>query len=785
MDKFEESADVVVLRAGQFAPPLYTSRMTGDAFDGYWIDDQKYFFCAFESDLRGQVVLRPKIADALSNEVVQVIEPKSLVALLEAATSATLDESSIASARYEMPDADTLAVSCGVGTFLVDVGSTPKVRATVTGKTSAYLYSPNGKYGCYLKGQAVWVEDQSSGAEWQLSPTGQRYNSYGYLAESGLAPITSRNSVAPVGLWSPDSQWFATQRVDERYLPEASLHESESFVNGAPLRHTFKISPPNHPLAKLTFAVFDIWTGRTIELVDWPVLSRSFSPFALRECWFAGNTFYFLSWDRYYTNVSLMAVSLKDGAVREVISESCANGWIDLNPFAMGQPLVRVLAQSNLLIWWSQSDGYGHLYLYDLQSGVLRNQITKGNWVVRDIVHIDEQRRRILFTASGFTTNADPMERCLGSVKFDGTELEAVFTAFGEDIACKADPVCCSYQMRRFRKSYARSGVSLDGKYFVATSGAADRPTRTILADIEQQRCITLGTSSILETWSGPLPQLFDVFAADGRTKLHGALYFPSNFDNRRTYPIVDYIYPGPQLNWHARRFPSRAGLTLRSIAELGVVGIILETRGMPGRSRAFHQAGYGNLLEPQLSDHAAAISQLCNRCSYLDARRAGILGHSGGGYASARALFDYPSIFSVGVAVCGNHDNRNYASPWIDKYGPRPSSSERDKQANQMHVQKLKGKLLLIHGEMDENVHPSHTVALGRALRAAGKEFDEMIVPGANHGVLFESAVAYQRMLEFFGQHLVGLKPCTPALLSWSHEQYAASQYLMTTDFS
>ena len=218
----------------------------------------------------------------------------------------------------------------------------------------------------------------------------------------------------------------------------------------------------------------------------------------------------------------------------------------------------------------------------------------------------------------------------------------------------------------------------------------------------------------------------------------------------------------------------------LQSVAELGMLGILLETRGMPNRDRAFLQAGKGQLHEPQLSDHVAVIEQLCARFNFLDGSKVGIFGQSGGGHAAARAMFDYPKVFRAGVAASGSHDARNYIALWLDKYGGRPGAPERDQQSNLEVAHRLEGKLLLMHGDMDDNVHPGHTLALSAALIAAGKDFEQLIVPGATHSLLFEHPYALQRLWNFFVRHLLDTAPPDDFVLSWTPADFAAGMRLM-----
>jgi dipeptidyl aminopeptidase/acylaminoacyl peptidase len=764
-------------RAAAFAPPRFAPKLTGTA-DGYWIDGEHYFFCVAESDADGTIAWRPKIADAANATVTTIVELDALAALISGHSEKQVDAAALATAQYDMPDADTLVVMLGPDAFHIALDGLALTKVEPLEPVAA-LHSPDGRYAAFLKDHAVWIRDRATGTASQLSPDGEPNYAWGIGPEAGTNPVSARGHPIPNGLWSADSQWFVTHRIDERALPDGGLVEHVPAGGKRAVPHIYKVAGPDAELALIEFVAFHVPSGRSVSSAERPVLCQPFSPFGFKSCWFAGGNLYFLEWDRFSSELALVEMDLATGALRTVLDRKAESGWLDVHPMIVGQPMIRPLPATGELIWYSDADGHGHLQLHDLATGALKNPITTGAWVVREIVHIAEAERRILFLASGFENAADPGHRRLCVVNFDGGGFDTLLAIEG-DVAAKPDPVSGVDQLRPFRPSYAPSGASADGRYVAVIVGAVDSPTRTILLNIGSGQQIELAKSNIETIWTAPKPQPFEVLAADGVTKLHGAMYFPTGFDATKSYPLVDYIYPGPQLNWFVRRFPGLMALTLQSVVELGMIGIILETRGMPNRDRAFHQAGQGRMLEPQLSDHVAAIEQLCESHAFLDRTRVGMFGQSGGGHATARAMFDYPEVFKVGVSVCGNHDNRNYIAHWIDKYGGRPGTSERDDQSNVAVAHKLQGKLLLIHGDMDDNVHVAHTLAVSAALIAANKDFEHLIVPGAGHGVIMESPYAYRRQLDFFARHLIGAEPPAEFALAWTPADYGAAMRMM-----
>jgi dipeptidyl aminopeptidase/acylaminoacyl peptidase len=248
--------------------------------------------------------------------------------------------------------------------------------------------------------------------------------------------------------------------------------------------------------------------------------------------------------------------------------------------------------------------------------------------------------------------------------------------------------------------------------------------------------------------------------AANGKTQLHGVLFLPADFSEAQRYPLIDFIYPGPQLLHQ----PQCSGLSLAApamaLAQLGFATLMLDTRGTPGRDRAFHQAGYPELLQPQLDDHVAVVRELCSAHRFLDENRVGILGHSAGGAASARALFDFPELFKAGVAVCGNHDSTSYTAAWSDKYRGAGTPASWASQANQTVAHKLERPLLLVSGDLDENVHVGQTLSLADALIRANRDFELLIVPNEGHSILMTHGYTQRRIWDFFVRHLLEETP-------------------------
>lgn len=751
-------------RAHAALPQILAPQLTGDVTDAYWIDDHRLFYTVSERVDETTILLRPMIADARTGAAAGAIAVADLLELLPSPSDDGLALSDLADATYDMPSPDRLVATLSGSAHHIDLERHALIAVDPLDSSPA-LYSPDGRYAAFLKEDTVWLRERATGVETRLAPDGEPLYRFGHPFEAGAAPLAGRRHPTPQGLWSADSAWFATHRIDERHLPDGGLVEHAPANGGPPILHRYKVSRADGPLPRVEFIAVHVATGRVVSAADHPTIPLAFSPFQFRHCWFANGCLYYLTHDRFCATIGLIELDLQTGAARQVIEEKTVSGWLDTSAVLGGQPLIRVLAGSSELIWYSEADGFGHLYLCDLHTGARKNRITQGAWMVREIVHVDEPARRILYLANGPEGAGDPALRRLRRVDFDGAD-DAALIASDEDIGVRPDAVAGIEQARPFRPSHASSGLSPTGRYALTSRGAAHLPTRIVVTDIEAQRDLPLAASDIYHVWPGPKPLPFEALASDGVTKLYGALYLPSDFDAARSHPLVDYIYPGPQANWFQRRFPTPDALLLQSLAELGMVGVIVESRGLPLRSRAFHQAGGGSLHEPQLGDHAAVMLQLCERYPFLDRNRIGVFGQSGGGHAAARALFDYPAVFKAGVSICGNHDCRNYVSFWIDKYGGRPGTPARDLQSNLDAAARLQGDLLLIHGDMDDNVHVGHTLALSARLGEADKRFRQLIVPGAGHGVIFESPAAITALWDFFADHLLDAGPPTDFVL-------------------
>jgi dipeptidyl aminopeptidase/acylaminoacyl peptidase len=404
----------------------------------------------------------------------------------------------------------------------------------------------------------------------------------------------------------------------------------------------------------------------------------------------------------------------------------------------------RTLPDSNEYIWYSERDNWGHLYLYDLATGKLKNRITSGDWVVTQLLRVDEKARTLYFLASGREPGRIPYFAHLYRVGLDGQELTLL------------TPEDANHEVT----------FSPSGRYFVDSYSKPDVPPVSVLRRSDGKLLTTLEKADVSKLlaagWKPPQP--ITVKARDGTTDLYGLMFLPTHLDPQRKYPLINHIYPGPQGgsvgSWS---FASARG-DAQAQAELGFVVVAIEGMGNPLRSKKFHDAYYGNMGDNTLPDQVAGMKQLAERYPWIDIERAGIYGHSGGGYAAADAMFRYPDFFKVGISEAGNHDNREYEDDWGERYQgllthPPGGGTNYDDQANQNIAKNLKGHLLLAHGTLDDNVPPYNTLLVVNELIKANKDFDLLLLPNRRHGFGDEPYMVRRRW-DYFVRYLMGAEP-------------------------
>jgi dipeptidyl aminopeptidase/acylaminoacyl peptidase len=627
-----------------------------------------------------------------------------------------------------------------------------KKNIQVVKKNRNEFLSPNGKLAAYIEDFNLWIRNTKTGKRIQLTFDGEK--DYGY-ATNNAGWIQSKG---PVLKWSPKSDKIATFRQDARGVGEMYLTTTNV---GHPKLQAWKYAlPGDEKIFEIERLIIDIKSKKIIKLKMKNDFQRSTTTDhiagrggeLLDTQWSEDSSkLAFISSSRDHKEAHLQIADSKTGNVYSIHKESVDTYYES----GVRSENWKVLFDSNEFIWYSEKDNWGHIYLYDLNTKKLKNRITSGNWLVRKVMHIDNDKREIIFTAGG-KEKGNPYHVYMYKVNFDGNNL-----------------TCLTPE-----KGTHSINPSPNWNYFVTTYSTTKNAPKSILKDRDGKTLFQLSTSNTDELkengWQEPIE--FNVKARDEKTNLYGLLYLPSNYKKNEKYPVLNYIYPGPQSGSVGNYSFMVARRDFQALAELGFAVVAVDAMGTPGRSKSFHDAYYGNMGDNGLPDNIAAIKQLSKKYTSMDLTKVGIWGHSGGGFASTGALLRYPEFYDVAVSSSGNHDNRNYEADWGEKWqglmqpvdlNIEDNNSEYDSretnydsQANQLLVENLKGKLLIAHGMLDDNVPPSNTMLVVDELIKANKDFDLILFPNKRHGYGDLSNYMMRRKWDYFVKHLKGLEP-------------------------
>jgi dipeptidyl-peptidase 4 len=631
--------------------------------------------------------------------------------------------------------ADGRLVTCDV-----NGGSCSTGKAADRGPARPESVSPDGKLAAFIRNDNLWVRDVATGVETRLTSDGA--TDFGYATDNAGWTKSDR----PVLLWSPDSKKIATFQQDQRGVGEMHLVETKV---GHPTLHSWKYPlPGDEVVTTIQRVVIHLDGPRVVRLKMGPDQHRGTITDDIKgrgtdwddvEWSPDSKQLAFVSTSRDHKVEQFRVASPETGDVRDVFEEKVATYFES----GMGTANWQFLPASNEVIWLSERDDWAHLYLYDLQTGRLKNSITSGEGNVTQVLRVDEKARLIYFVGVGREKGRDPYFRHLYRVGFDGKNL-ALLTPADADHDVTLSP---------------------SGAVFVDNFSRPDQPSTSVLRAADGREVLALEKADISKLvavgWKPPIP--FTVKARDGVTDLYGLMFRPTGFDPAKKYPIVNNIYPGPQTgSVGGRGFSASRGDT-QALAELGFVVVQIDGTCTPWRSKSFHAACYGNMEDNTLPDQVAGMKQLAQRFAWIDIDRVGIYGGSGGGYATAAAMFRFPDFFKVGVSTSGNHDNRGYEDDWLEKWQGlvrknADGTTNYDNQANQDVAKNLKGKLLLAHGTMDNNVPPYNTLLVVDALIKANKDFDLILFPNRGHGL--GEPYMIRRRWDYFVRYLMGAEP-------------------------
>lgn len=610
-------------------------------------------------------------------------------------------------------------------------------------------YSPDSTWIVYAKNHNLYLmsSDTSDTTVHQLTADGERWFSY---ARSQGDTTKNEKQRARVQ-WFDDEKKFYVERTDNRKVDELWVID---MLKKRPELQTYKYAMPGEEEVGIDYVeIFDVESKERLilDLEKWEDQNLDAD---------AGNTqtgdyhpnssgqLYITRLNRAASKVEVLKADTETGEVEVIFAEESKPYW---NWRFMD---VSVINNGEEYIWWSERTGWGQLYRYDSQ-GNLMNQITDGNFVAGNIVKIDTAAQTIFFQGYGREEGRHPYYENLYSVKFDGSNFKHLTP----------------------ENANHRIFASDEGNYFVDNYSRVDQPTKSVLRDGNGRIILELQEVDISRAtelgWK--FPEMFTVKAADGVTDLYGVMWKPFDFDSTKKYPVVSYVYPGPQ----TEPFPIRFGDSRhQTLAQVGFVVVAFGNRGgSPLRSRYYHTYGYGDLRDYPLADNRYGLEQLIGRHAYINGEKVGIYGHSGGGFMSTAAILTHPDFYDVAVSSAGNHDNNVYNRWWSETHNGVKETVETITKMNADSVEveeeeitfdgpietnvslaeNLQGKLLLVHGNIDSNVHPANTIRLVDALIKAGKRFDMMILPGRRHG--FGPSMPYfERMYwYYFAEHLLG----------------------------
>ena len=612
--------------------------------------------------------------------------------------------------------------------------------ASIAPDSSAIVFARN--YNLFWMDKANYKkalkdEDDSTIVEHQLTKDGVENYAYGdsFGNETNVEREKNKKKRKPTQvLWSPDAKHFAMVRSDSRKVKD--MWVINSVAEPRPTLETYKYQLPGEkeaPIREMVLFDFEAKTSKKLntslfkdqELSMWPAptLQKNRDDEFRPNLWLGtNNQFYFYRTGRDLKRIDVCKVDIHSGNVTVLIQERL-NTYVEINRPGL-------VNNGKELVEWSERDGWAHFYLYD-ENGKLKNQITSGSFHCDDIVNIDSKNRVLYFTASGREPNENPYYSHLYSVKLDGSFLHLL------------DPGDYDHA----------TSLNDDSKFFVNNFSRVNTTPKSVLYDVLGHKLMDLETADLSNLMAAgyKFPEPIKLKADDGITDLYGVMYKPYDFDAQKKYPLIEYVYPGPQTEAVNTSF-SKSMDAHERLAQFGFVVITIGNRGgNPNRSKWYHNYGYGNLRDYGLADKKAAAEQLADRYPFIDINKVGITGHSGGGFMSTAAMLVYPDFFKVAVSESGNHDNSIYNRWWSEKHNglketitPKGDTTfQYSIDKNQDLAKNLKGHLLLSTGDIDNNVSPANTIRLINALIKANKRFDYVLLPGQRH--------AYGDMTEYF----------------------------------
>ena len=738
-------------RAARFMPYATAPLVDHDVERVHWLGDRRFWF--LDHDSWGD---HYRVMTAPGGLITAAFNQDKLAAALGKAVGKPVSASKLAVTGIRIEGGGRFEITRKGKHYRCDLSGAPRCigRASLikSGKEPGIL-SPDRKLEAFIRNWNLWVRNTASGKETPLTFDGVR--NFGYATDNA----GWRQSRHPVLNWSPDSTEIATYRQDQRRVGDMYLVSARV---GHPTLKKWKYPLPGDSHVFLIEPVVIDVTARKVVPLQLRPQQRLSSLCDDISCkanghwddaqWAPdGKTLALATTSRERRHEWFRIADARTGAVRTVFEDSVATYYRS----GIDAVSWRYLPRSSQAIWYSERTNWGNLYLYGLKTGKREHPITTGRGDVTAVLHVNPKTRTVWFRAVGRTPGINPYYQQLWKASLSG----------GRATLLTREP--CDHVI----------SMSPDGRYFVDSCSTPTQPPVTTLRDARNGRILATvarGDISRLKAIGWQPPQLITVKARDHKTTLYGLLFKPTSFDPHKRYPIIDYIYPGPQIGSVSTFHFEPSRYDDQSLAELGFIVVAIDGMGTPYRSARFQRLWYGDMGDNTLPDQVAALKELGARYPWIDLDRIGIWGHSGGGNATADAMFRYPDFFKVGWAESGNHDNRDYENDWGEMYQGLLARGTDDKtnydnQANELLASHLKGHLMLTYGTLDDNVPPESTQIVVQALIKANRSFDMIAIPNVRHAYLYATPYITRRRWDYFVRHLAGdVPPGNFALKAW-----------------
>jgi dipeptidyl aminopeptidase/acylaminoacyl peptidase len=707
-----------------------------------WLDDSHFWYR--DHDRAGDHFVQ---MDAASGKVTPLFDQAKLAAALGKATGKPMDAAKLPVSGYSVASDGRLDIAIRDKHYLCDMKNAGACAAVEPGKNTGSepgVLSPDKKSEAFIRSWNLWLRDVASGKETQLTTDG--VENFGYATDNAGWKHTDTAILE----WSPDSKKIATFQQDQRKTGDMYLVTTNV---GHPKLQSWKYPlVGDKDITMIERVIIDVPSHKTVRLQWAPDQHRS----TLCDDVSCGpdggwddvkwapdsKTLAFVSTSRYHQHEWFRIADAATGKVRTAFEETAKTYYES----GMGMANWAYLPATHEAVWFSERSDWGQLYLYDLDTGKLKHAITTGEGNVTEMLKVDPATRTVWFRGVGRTPGLNPYYQQFWKVSLDGGQ-PTLLTPEAADHTVDLSP---------------------DHTLFVDAWSTTTEPPVTVLRSADDGHTVaSIATADISRLkaagWVPPEPVV--VKARDGKTDLYGMVFKPSHFDPSKKYPVIDYIYPGPQIgSVRGRSFLPSHGDN-QSLAELGFIVVAIDGMGTPWRSKSFHDTWFANMGDNTLPDQVSGLKDLGKRYPWIDLDRVGIWGHSGGGNASTDAMFRYPDFFKVAWSESGNHDDRNYEDDWAEKYQGelivgKDGKGNYDDQANQNMAANLKGHLMLVHGTLDDNVPPYESLLVVDALMKANKDFDMLMIPNAHHGYGAATPYITRRRWDYFVTNLAGNTP-------------------------